>query len=234
VDGLLQSIEDTEYDRKLAPEWLDVLARTLAPLRYPLHGLQMAAAYVGQMAPSGRIVICALLQAADEVRRIERISQRMAQLRRLHSGFGDDAPSLWLSEPSWQPLRETIERLLVTWDFGEALVALGVCVKPALDRVLRARLAERAVANGDYLWAQILAALDEDAKWQRTWTGALLRLVVGADAHNLSVVRGWLDKWHPPARRAAAALSALWGDAAAQVGRWLEAEREIVFSGERA
>src|SRR5262245_48902414 len=44
VDGLLQSIPDG-YDGRLPPEWIAVLERVLAPLRYPVHGLQMIAAY---------------------------------------------------------------------------------------------------------------------------------------------------------------------------------------------
>ena len=69
--------------------WVDTLERLLPPLRYLYHGLQMLAAYVGQMAPSGRITIAAALQAADEMRRVQRIAYRMAMLRRLRPGFGD-------------------------------------------------------------------------------------------------------------------------------------------------
>ena len=87
VDGLLRSIEDSDYDSKLDPAWVDTLERLLPPLRYLYHGLQMLAAYVGQMAPSGRITIAAALQAADEMRRVHRIAYRMAMLRRLRPGL---------------------------------------------------------------------------------------------------------------------------------------------------
>ena len=49
----------------------------------------MLAAYVGQMAPSGRITIACALQAADEMRRVHRLAYRMALLRRLRPDFGD-------------------------------------------------------------------------------------------------------------------------------------------------
>src|SRR5262249_40060385 len=71
VDTILQSIEDTAYDRGLSPEWRATLDAALGPLRFALHGFQMIAAYVGQMAPSGRITVAAAFQAADEVRRIQ-------------------------------------------------------------------------------------------------------------------------------------------------------------------
>jgi len=34
------------------------------------------------------------------------------------------AKSLWENDPLWQPLRQFVERLLVTYDWGEAFVAL--------------------------------------------------------------------------------------------------------------
>src|SRR5262249_10188922 len=55
---------------QLSPRWLQVLSRVVAPFRYPGHGFQMVASHIGQMAPSGRIVITAALQAADEMRRV--------------------------------------------------------------------------------------------------------------------------------------------------------------------
>jgi hypothetical protein len=84
---------------------LDVLSRVVAPLRYPGHGLQMVAFYIGQMAPSGWIVITAALQAADEMRRVQRIAYRVRQLQQLHHGFATDSRARWQNDTMWQPLR---------------------------------------------------------------------------------------------------------------------------------
>jgi Methane/Phenol/Toluene Hydroxylase len=47
------------------------LARShTGPLRFPGHGLQMLAAYIGKMAPSSRITMAASFQAADEMRSV--------------------------------------------------------------------------------------------------------------------------------------------------------------------
>ena len=68
----IDRIPDSPHDAG----WLDLLDGLLPPARYLFHGFQMLAAYVGQMAPSGRITIACALQAADEVRRIQRIAYR--------------------------------------------------------------------------------------------------------------------------------------------------------------
>jgi toluene monooxygenase system protein E len=206
VDGLLRELGDGTADRTLAPEWLDTLERVLPVARYPMHALQMAAAYVGQMAPASRITIAAALQAADEMRRIQRFAYRMRQLQDCRPRFGADARHAWEQAPAWQPLRETLEQLLVTWDWGEAFVALNCAVKPVFDGLLMAEFARRARARGDEHLPRLLAALDEDCRWQRAWSTALLDVATpdGRDA-----ARGWFERWLPRAERAAALCAAL-------------------------
>jgi toluene monooxygenase system protein E len=216
VDGILQSIEDTAYDRTLSPEWRATLGAALAPLRFPLHGFQMIAAYVGQMAPSGRITVAAAFQAADEVRRIQRIAYRMAQLRLVDASFGEGAREAWQKEPTWQPLREAVERCLVTYDWGEALVALNLCIKPAIDELFMVSLPRKAKSQGDFQLGQIFASLDEDCRWHREWTIALLEKAIASSEGNRAVVAAWTRKWRPLALRSAEAL-AQFGDGAETV-----------------
>src|SRR5260370_6591324 len=116
ADGVLRTIEQRRHDESLPPEWVRTLERVLPVMRYPSHAMQMLSAYVGQVAPGGRIVIASPLQAADQLRPIHRVVERSVLLRRTHSGFGLTAPPLWQTNPPWQPLREAVEPALVVWD----------------------------------------------------------------------------------------------------------------------
>jgi toluene monooxygenase system protein E len=207
VDGILQSIEDSAYDRALDARWRATLDAAISPLRFPLHGFQMIAAYVGQMAPSGRIAVVAAFQAADEIRRIQRIAYRMAQLRLVDAGFGDGARDAWQRQPAWQPLRETVERCLVTYDWGEALVALNLCIKPAIDELFMLGLARLAKKHDDFQLGQLFASLDEDCRWHREWTVALLKTAIEAEDGNRAVIEQWARKWGALAIRSAQALA---------------------------
>ena len=80
IDGLLRQVDDDGYDDELSDAWVDFVDRWYAPLRFPAHGLQMLAAYVAQMAPASRVTNCAAFQAADELRRLQRVTYRTAQL----------------------------------------------------------------------------------------------------------------------------------------------------------
>jgi toluene monooxygenase system protein E len=205
-DGLLASIDDSGYDAALAPEARALLAAALPPLRFALHGFQMIAAYFGHLAPEGRITIAALLQGADELRRIQRIAYRMAQLRRLDPSLGEDSRARFERGEAWRPLREVIEALLVTWDWAEAFVALDVCVKPLVDELFMVELPALAKARGDFMLGQLCASLEEDCRWQRQWTAALAHVAL-AEPENRAAAAAWTAAWAPRAARAVEALA---------------------------
>jgi toluene monooxygenase system protein E len=187
----------------------------LPPLRYVWHGFQMIAAYVGQMAPTGRITLTALFQAGDEMRRIHRVAQRMGQLREVRPGFGDAAMQQWLDLPAWQPLRELVERALVAYDFGEAFVALCLAIKPTLDGLTSVQCAAIARKRGDYVLGETLASFAQDGAWHRSWAAQLVTLLLQPGPHqagNRAALTAWLGDWLPRARAAAASIATLLGD----------------------
>ncbi|HTJ26255.1 MAG TPA: toluene hydroxylase [Candidatus Limnocylindria bacterium] len=207
IDGILEEIEATDYDRKLSPQWVHVLSRVVAPLRYPGHGYQMIASYIGQMAPSGRIVITAALQAADEMRRVQRIAYRVRQLQDVHRDFAGDSKALWQSDTLWQPLRMAIEKLLVCYDWAESFVALNLVLKPLMDELFMNYLSELALREGDYLAGQVFYSLNEDCRWHREWSQALTRMAIEENSRNTDIIQGWIEKWHPVAARALQAFA---------------------------
>lgn len=210
VDGILEEIEVTGYDKGISTTWLPTLSRLVAPFRYPVHGFQMLAAYVGQTAPSGRIAITAALQAGDEMRRVQRIAYRVRQLQLAFPGFADDSKSLWQEDPAWQPLREAIEKLLTAYDWGESFAGLNLVLKPLIDQLIMKHLSNLALERGDYLLGQIFFSLDEDCQWHRQWGQALVQMAIEDNPRNVEVLQGWVNKWYGLAAPAMQALAAVW------------------------
>lgn len=208
VDGVRAASADAGYDRRLAPAWRQQLAELIAPLRFAVHGLQMVAAYVGSMAPGGRIAVAAAFQAADEQRRVERLAYRLRELQLM--GADCEGRARWQSDAMWQPLRALVERLLVTYDWGEALIALVVAVKPRFDALFTAQLAELARAAGDDAFTNVLFSLGEDQRWHRDWARALIDLALG---ERRAIVQAWAAQWAAPAMAAIAAFAPVFGDA---------------------
>ena len=209
VDGILDEIELTGYDAQLRLGWLQMLTRIVAPFRYPAHGFQMIASYIGQMAPSGRITITAALQSADEMRRIQRIAYRIRQLQKIYPGFAADSRTLWQTDSMWQPLREVVETLLVAYDWAESFVGLNVVLKPLVDELFMKHLSELALREDDYLLGQIFYSLNEDCQWHRQWTEWLVRMAIEDNDQNKDTVQEWINRWYPLAARAVHTIAAL-------------------------
>jgi toluene monooxygenase system protein E len=212
VDGILEEIELTGYDARLRPEWLRILPRVIAPFRYPGHGFQMIASYIGQMAPSGRITIAAALQSADEMRRIQRIAYRIRQLQQLYPGFAADSKTLWETDSIWQPLREVVEKLLITYDWAESFVALNVVLKPLVDELFMKHVSDLALRQDDYLLGQIFYSLNEDCQWHRQWSESLVRMAIEDNDSNRGTIQRWINQWYPLVARAVSALASILKD----------------------
>jgi toluene monooxygenase system protein E len=212
VDGILSEVELTGYDAELRPAWLHILSSVFAPFRYPGHGFQMIASYIGQMAPSGRITIAAAFQAADEMRRIQRIAYRIRQLQQIYPGFAADSRTLWQKDSTWQPLREIVEKLLIAYDWAESFVGLNLVLKPLVDELFMKCFSELALHEDDYLLGRIFYSLNEDCQWHRQWSESLVRMAIEDDPHNKEKIQGWIDQWHPLAARAVHTFALLFED----------------------
>lgn len=224
----LAGVLDREPLEPLAARWLETAADVLAPLRFPCHGLMMAAAYLAQIAPSGRIVVAAAMQAGDELRRVQRLAYRLAQLRRHHPGLGDDARERWEREPAWQPARELIERALVAYDYGECFAALCLAIKPAWDQLIGGELAAAAARAGDDLTRRLLEAFSADAAWHAEWSAELARFAIARRPANREALEAWLDAWIPRVDAAVTALAARFTDPEAACGAALAARDELL------
>jgi Methane/Phenol/Toluene Hydroxylase len=177
----------------------DFLQTCLTPSRYLAHGLQMMSGYLQQLAPSAYVGNCAAFQAADHLRRVQRVAYRTKQLDRAYPerAFGKQERLAWERLPEWQGLREAIEHLLISFDWDDAFVGLNLVVKPLADEItLRqfAAVARLLVADLDALIADNLFL---DAERSRRWTAALTRFAIAENAANREHLLGLVAKWRP-------------------------------------
>src|SRR6201997_1010590 len=172
----------------------------------------MIAAYFGQMAPSGKLAITAALQAGDEVRRVERIAQRVRQLQIAHSGFAANSKDVWQRSPLWQPLREIVEKLLIVYDWGESFVVLNLLLKPMFDELFLKHFSDLALRENDHLLGQIFYSLNEDCQWHREWSQALVQMAVEDSPQNRDVLQQWITKWYGLGAQAIKALATIWDE----------------------
>jgi len=200
VDRVLEEYADRrQADLDLTPQWLDGLEALLTPQRFPVHGLQMTAAYLAQIAPSSYIGNAASFQTGDELRRVQRLAYRTKQLQLAHPtrDFGKKDRERWEGDRGWQGARRAIERTFAARDWDEAFVALNLVVKPAFDAVFLAGLAALARRHGDDVDALLLENLAADSQRSGRWSRALARFAVARRPENRAVLLRHFAAWRP-------------------------------------
>lgn len=197
VDGILKDHAGNRHDELLDDEWLCKLASFYTPLRYLFTAMQMASAYVVQMAPASTITACAAFQEADAFRWMSRVAYRTHQLALQHPdfGFGTGERQAWEDAAYWQGLRELFEKTLATYDWAENLFALNVVASRVVDEALR-QLGVAARKNGDTLTAMLCSAQLQDCERSRRWTAEWLK-VAQQESGNEAVLHQWHAKWKP-------------------------------------
>lgn len=202
IDGLLDEHNEIDHDASLPAEWLDVLERSYTPRRYLQSALQLGGAYLLQIVPASTLTTCAGFQEGDELRWLSRTAYRTQELRNAHPsrGFGTKERGYWEEDPSWQGLRELLEKALVAYDWGESFVAINLVAKPAADETLR-ELGMASRHNGDQLLSLLADNQLRDSERSRRWSTGLVEFCRQVEG-NAQVIDGWIEKWMPLARTA--------------------------------
>lgn len=203
VFGLFDQFNEREHDKALEPTWADSLARLYTPSRYLFHTVQMASAYLMQMAPASTISNCAAFQAADSFRWLSHSAYRAKELSLTfpEKGFCKDERRYWEKDAAWQGFRELMEKVLVAWDWDESFVALNLVAKPAIEEAVLRKLGEAGRHNGDTLLGMLTDAQFLDAQRHRRWASALVKMMQDVPG-NTEIIKSFINKWMPLADQA--------------------------------
>jgi toluene monooxygenase system protein E len=235
VYGLLDQFNEREHDKSLDPHWAGTLARLYTPARYLFHTLQMASVYLMQIAPASTISNCAAFQGADSLRWLSHTAYRTKELsvQFPDKGFGRDERFYWENDAAWQGLRELMEKVLITYDWAEAFVALDLVAKPAIEETVLRRLGESARHNGDMLLAMLIDAQLVDSARHRRWSTALVKQALQTPG-NAEVLKDWVKKWEPLADKAIQAYASAIPDTVDAASAAIQATRDFRRSLELA
>jgi toluene monooxygenase system protein E len=198
VNGLFEQFAQREHDQALENDWIRELVKLYTPGRYLFHTVQMASAYVMQMAPASTITNCCTFQTGDSLRWVTHSAYRARELSNNHPGvgFAEEERNNWENDPAWQGFRELMEKTLVTWDWAEAFVVLNLVAKPAIEEAVLNQLGMTARSQNDTLLGLLTQAQMRDAERHRRWAAALVKMALETDG-NKKVIQDWITKWEP-------------------------------------
>ena len=206
-DNALTAVLDAARESRALTDmddaWVQVLRDVFGTLRFAEWGVSMACQYIARFAITAAITNCALLQSFDELRHTQRIAEWTRDLETAHGGFAGYRKQ-WMEAATFQPLREYLERVCVTKDWGEVVLATNIVLEPLLQPVQHALLSDVGHAHKDAVLPHFSYSLhlDEERHW--LWGRALAEML-HADEHNVERTQEWIGTWYP---RAEAAVSA--------------------------
>lgn len=211
VEDAVRSGREDRLFEDFTEEWTNFLRAQLQVCAFVEYGLWLPTASAQRDCLSDTIAHCVGLEAATKQRQAQTVALYGMDLEEQFGEFPiERARETFLRDPSWQPVRDYLERLQTLRDWAEVIVATNVCFEPLVGIALRRELLLRSAAHhGDLVTPEVVRPAQLEWDWVRDWTGEFLRFVLLDEEHgssNLTVVKGWIEDWLPRARAALAAL----------------------------
>jgi propane monooxygenase small subunit len=223
----LQNAKEAGAYSHWSPTWTKFVAENVGAWMHAEQGLGMHVFVAAQRsAPTNMLNNAICVNSVHKLRFAQDLALYNLDLSTSIEGFdGKVHRDAWRNSPSWQGVRENVERLTTIEDWAEAVFATNVIFEPLVGVLFRSDLIMQIAArNGDYITPTLVGAGENDYNRDLRYSRALLAMVVNDEefgAANRAVLQGWLDKWTPLTVRAAHELQPIWSQ---------PAERAITFA----
>jgi phenol/toluene 2-monooxygenase (NADH) P1/A1 len=196
-------IEERGLELSLNPEIKEIALKTLMPLRHVAWGANMNNCGMAAYAYGTALNQACTFASFDHLgiaQYLTRVGLAIGDVEDLKTGKAD-----WEKDANWQPLRQYVEKTLVTRDVMELFVAQNF----ALDGLLYPLIYKEAV---DGVWAAksgptIGMMTVFMADWQAEtakWVDSVLKTTAAESVENKALLTQWTNDW---AKQAKAALT---------------------------
>jgi propane monooxygenase small subunit len=223
VDNARQTKAFAQWNRN----WVRFVERNVGAWMHVDHGLGLYLyANANRRAPTNMHNNAISVNSMHRIRAAQDLALYNLTLSEEIDGFDGSAHiETWNTDPAWQGVRETAERLTAIDDWCEAIFAANVVFEPLVGELFRSGLVQHAAPrNGDFVTPTIVGAAEYDfAERDLRYTTAMFEMLTDdrefAD-HNKAIMSGWLATWVPRAITAARTLQPLWSQPDAKPPRF--------------
>jgi propane monooxygenase small subunit len=212
----LQNAKDAGAYAHWSKSWTKFVAENVGAWMHAEHGLGMHVFVSAQRsAPTNMINNAIAVNSAHRLRFAQDLALYNLDLSDSLEAFdGKVHRDAWNNNPSWQGVRENVERLTAVEDWAEAVFATNVVFEPLVGVLFRSDLMMQIAArNGDYITPTLIGAGENDYNRDLRYTRVLFSMLGHDEQHgaaNRSTMQGWLDKWTPVSAHAAHELQPIW------------------------
>ena len=195
IDRTLGFVEQRDLLRSLPQHSRDLIVHAIVPLRHYEWGANTASSEVAAYGYGTAITSPAMMNAADRLG----MAQHLSRIGLLIDGNTGDsllaAKALWTDHADWQPLRREVERMFVTRDWFEVLVAqmlvADALVYPLFYQQIDAAIAGDGGSALSSLTDFLMRWYEETAKW----VDAVVKTAAAENPTNKALIAGWVVTW---------------------------------------
>jgi propane monooxygenase small subunit len=223
----LQNAKDAGAYAHWSPTWTKFVAENVGAWMHAEQGLGMHVFVSAQRsAPTNMLNNAICVNSVHRLRFAQDLALYNLDLSESLEAFdGKVHRDTWKNNPSWQGVRENVERLTAIEDWAEAVFATNVIFEPLVGVLFRSDLMMQIAArNGDYITPTLIGAGENDYNRDLRYTRTLFSMLANDSEHgaaNKAVMQSWLDKWVPVSTHAAHELQPIWSQ---------PAERTVTFA----
>ena len=130
---------------------------------------------------------------------------------------GEAHKKTWLEDPSWQGVRENVERLMNAKDWAETTFASNIVFEPLVGDLFRSQFVSRfAPPHGDSLTPSVVSVSqtefnERDLRYTRDMMTEFLEDETHGE-ENKQLMEEWLTEWVPYSIQAAKGLEPIWSE----------------------
>jgi phenol hydroxylase P1 protein len=186
--GLLSSMDD---------EWATKIKQLVVPLRHVAWAANTNNSFIAAYGFGAPVTSACAMHMMDHLGIAQYISRIGLILGDNDASVLDAAKDAWLSAPLWQPLRELIEKSMVTHDWFELFVLQNLIIDGLLHPLIFERFDAAVCEHADASFAMLSEFMVEWFAESQRWVDAVLKLVGAESAHNQRLLLAWIEHWLP-------------------------------------
>jgi propane monooxygenase small subunit len=196
--------------------WTRVVERHVGAWMHAEHGLGMHVFLPAQRdAPTNMINNAISVNSMHKLRFAQDLVLYNLEISGEIAGFeGSAHKDVWMNDPSWQGVRENVERLTAVRDWAEAVFAANYVFEGLVGELFRSQFVMQIAApNGDYVTPTLMGAGESDYERDLRYSRVLFKLLADDPKHgdaNRTLMEKWLGDWVPMSLAAARQLQPIW------------------------
>ncbi|WP_205544147.1 hypothetical protein [Rubrobacter indicoceani] len=200
--------------------WLEILAKHFSTWSHVDQGLGMYVFMPAQRAAMSNMHNNAIaVNCMHKLRTAQDIILYNMELEEVFGSDFDDKihQEVWMNDPSWQGVRENVERIINAKDWAETTFAANIIFEPLVGELFRSQFVMRfAPAHGDFLSPSIIGVSEREFNERDLrYTTDMMRDMLEDPEHgeaNKRTMEGWLETWTPYSMAAAKGMEPLWSE----------------------